>query len=242
MPIVYEPRNGLVQPDLSDQLWRYMDFTKFVAILVTKKLYLTRVDKLAELGDKFEGSFPDRPEDGFTGFFGPEHTARYDAEKDKDMRMFYYVNCWHGNDSESNAMWKVYVMGNQGIAILTTVRRLKASLEDSPELTWIAKVQYLDKHEWKDLPGNPTLQACRTKRKSFEHEKEVRVIWLDKDAEHSQHAGKEGKEIQCDPTKLIEKVFLAPTDNPWFKPVIEDVLSKYNINVEVVPSDLSCYP
>ena len=55
MPIVYEPRNGLVQLTLSDQLWRYMDFTKFLAILVTKKLYLTRVDKLAELGDKFEG-------------------------------------------------------------------------------------------------------------------------------------------------------------------------------------------
>ena len=141
--------------------------------------------------------------------------------------------------------WKVYTTGNQGIAILTTFRHLKASLEDSPELTQIAKVQYLDKdkYEWKNLPDDPALHACVTKRDSFKHEHEVRLIWLDKDAEHSQHAGKEGKKIQCDPTKLIEKVFLAPTNNPWFKRVIEDVLSKYNIkNVEVVPSDLSCYP
>lgn len=242
MPIVHDPRNGLVQPALSDQLWRYMDFTKFVAILVTKKLYLTRVDKLAELGDKFEGSFPNKPKGGLTGFFATEHTRRYDVKKSKDGRRFYYVNCWHGNDSESDAMWKVYVTGNQGIAIRTTVRDLKTSLKDSPEHIWIAEVQYLDNYEWKDLPGNPTLHACVTKRKSFEHEKEVRLIWLDKDAEHSQHAGKEGKKIQCDPKKLIKKVFLAPTVKPWFKPVIEDVLSKYNINVEVVPSELSFYP
>jgi len=242
MPIVHDPRNGLIQLPLSDQLWRYMDFTKFVDILVTKKLHLTRVDKLAELGDKFEGSFLNRPEDGFTGISGPKHTARYDAEKDKDGRRFYYVNCWHGNDSESDAMWKLYVMGNQGVAIRTTVRQLKASLEESPEPIWIAKVQYLYKYEWKNLPDNPTLHACRTKRKSFKHENEVRLIWLNKDAEHSQHAGKEGKKIQCDPSKLIEKVFLAPTTNPWFKPVIEDVLSKYNIDVEVVPSNLGCYP
>ncbi len=43
---------------LQQPLWRYMDFTKFVAMLVTKSLYLTRVDKLGELGDRFEGSFP----------------------------------------------------------------------------------------------------------------------------------------------------------------------------------------
>ena len=242
MPIVHEPRNGLVRLALSDQLWRYMDFTKFVAILVTEKLYLTRVDKLAELGDKFEGSFPNIPKSGLPGFSGPEHTARYYAEKDKDGRRFYYVNCWHGNDSESDAMWKVYGMGNQGIAIRTTIDRLEKSLKVSPELIWIAKVQYLDKHEYKNLPDKPALHACRTKRKSFEHEKEVRLIWLDKDAEHSQHAGKEGKEIQCDPAKLIKKVFLAPTVKPWFKPVIEDVLSKYNIDAEVMLSDLSCYP
>jgi hypothetical protein len=223
-----------------------MDFTKFVAMLVTKKLYLTRVDKLAELGDKFEGSFPILSQNSRSSFFPKEDKQRYDAAKSKNLRRFYYVNCWHGNDTESDAMWKVYVKGNQGIAICTTVRRLKASLANAPELIWLAKVKYLPKREWKYPPDDQGLHACITKRKSFMHEKEVRVIWFDKDAERSHRAGQKGKLVQCNLKELIEKVYLAPsnspTENQCFKRVIKDVLHKYGIEVDVVPSDLDSKP
>jgi hypothetical protein len=230
----YERHNELEPLALQDPLWRYMDFAKFVAMLATKKLYLTSVDKLGELGDKFEGLFPIVPK--FTGFFADKDRQRYYAEKNKDARKFYYVNCWHGNDNESDAMWKIYVKGNQGIAIRTTVRQLKSSLEESLEQIWIAKVKYLDK--WKSVPSNPTLHACLRKRKSFEHEKEVRMIWFDKDAKRSRR----GKEVQCDLAKLIEKVYLAPTNSRWFKPVVESVLLAYGIEAEVVQSDLDSEP
>jgi len=238
----YERHNELEPLDLQDPLWRYMDFTKFVAMLVTKKLYLTRVDKLGELGDKFEGLFPIAPKSGFTGFFAEKDTQRYCTEKSKDAGRFYYANCWHGNDNESDAMWKVYVKCNQGIAIRTTFRRLRDSLKKAPGRIWIAKVKYLTKHEWKNLPDHPTLHACMTKRKSFEHEKEVRVIWFDKDAERSRRVGQEGKEVRCDLAKLIEKVYLAPTNSRWFKPVVESVLRTYGIETEVVQSDLDSEP
>ena len=38
---------SLEKPALADPLWRYMDFTKFVAMLVNKGLYLSRLDRLA---------------------------------------------------------------------------------------------------------------------------------------------------------------------------------------------------
>lgn len=247
MPIQYDPRKGLEQPALSDLLWRYMDFTKFMDMLVTKKLYLTRVDKLAELGDKFEGSFPILSQNSRSGFFDKEYKQRYDADaaKSKKSRRFYYVNCWHGNDCESDAMWKIYVKCNQGIAIPTTVRQLKTSLEEASESMWLAKVKYPPKYEWKNLPDNPTLHAYLTKRKSFKHEEEVRVIWHDEAAERSHRAGQIGKRVKCDLTKLIEKVCLAPTNSPtetrWFKSLVKAVLKEYNIKADVVPSDLSYY-
>ena len=126
--------------ELQQPLWRYMDFTKFVAMLVTKSLYLTRVDKLCELGDRFEGSFPNVPEKGLRGFFWKTDMERYYAEKNKDKKRFYYVNCWHSNNSESDAMWKIYVRGNQGIAVRSTFQRLRDSLQKAPQNIWIGKV------------------------------------------------------------------------------------------------------
>ena len=41
--------------DENAKIWRYMDFTKFVNLLDTSKLFFPRADKL---GDPFEGSFP----------------------------------------------------------------------------------------------------------------------------------------------------------------------------------------
>jgi len=39
--------------NLEQNIWRYLDFTKFVDLLVTNDLYFTRVDQFE---DKFEGS------------------------------------------------------------------------------------------------------------------------------------------------------------------------------------------
>ena len=240
MPYV---RNEQFEPlELQQPLWRYMDFTKFVAMLVTKSLYLTRVDKLCKLGDRFEGSFPNVPEKGLSGFFWETDTERYYAEKNKDKRRFYYVNCWHGNNSESDAMWKIYVRGNQGIAVRSTFKRLRDSLQKAPQNIWIGNVKYLDKFTWRSVPTDPTIHACMAKRKSFEHEKEVRLIWLDENGKRTGNTGQDGKEIPCLLPTLIDKVYLAPPNSPWFKRVVENVLRRYRINTEVVQSDLGSEP
>ncbi|NQT70293.1 MAG: hypothetical protein HQ552_12010 [Desulfobacteraceae bacterium] len=216
-----------------------MDFTKFVAMLVTKSLYLTRVDKLRELGDSFEGSFPNPPKKrALVSFLDKNDRERYYAEKIKAESRFYYVNCWHGNDSESDAMWKIYVKGNQGIAVRSTFQKLRDSLQKAPQTIWIGKVNYLDDFTWSIVPTDPTIHACMAKRKCFRHEEEIRLIWLDENKKRTGHTGQDGKEIQCFLPKLIDKVYLAPPNSPWFKRVVENVLRRYRINAEVVQSDI----
>jgi hypothetical protein len=47
---------SISQPSSEDLvIWRYMDFTKFVALLEARSLFFVRV---AHLDDPFEGSFP----------------------------------------------------------------------------------------------------------------------------------------------------------------------------------------
>jgi len=235
----YERHREFEALGLSDPLWRYMDFTKFVTMLATKKLYLGRIDTL---GDAFEGAYPIAPSNGFRGFFGTEETNRYHEEKaaSAKARKFYYTNCWHGNDEESDAMWKIYVRGNEGIAIRTTFKRLRDALNVATETLWIVPVKYLD--GWKSLPTNPTLHACASKRKCFEHEREVRVLWRNADAERSGRPGKKGIGVSCDMATLIDTVCLAPTKSKWFKPVVEDVLRKYNVKATVGSSRLDLNP
>ena len=67
---------------LDTPLWRYMDFTKFVAMLASKSLYFSRVDRL---DDAFEGAFPTLQQPSI-GFFRDDERRRYVEERRKSKR------------------------------------------------------------------------------------------------------------------------------------------------------------
>ena len=76
------------------------------------------------------------------------------------------------NESESDAMWKLY--GNQGgetVAIKTNVGRLKKSLENSPIEVFIGKIRY----EENNIPEGNLYFPVLNKRKPFQHEEELRL-------------------------------------------------------------------
>ena len=171
-------------------LWRYMDFTKFISLLESQALFFCRTDLL---GDPWEGSL-----------------TRAEAEKRKELearsrvRMLHgtthekirsevtnsIASCWHMNKYESMAMWRLYLTGSEGVAIKSTYQRLidsfsqfdgknKGRNEDNTEkelLIHVGVVRYVD-YESPDPLG-----ACRMllKRKSFEHEREIRAVAMDK--------------------------------------------------------------
>src|SRR5438034_4947251 len=90
-------------------IWRYLDFTKFVALLDSRSLFFARVSTLE---DPFEGSFPpaqsviERLIGAFApGFVPPEATIALEPGMEdiwKTMRYWAMVNCWHASRSEEH--------------------------------------------------------------------------------------------------------------------------------------------
>jgi Protein of unknown function (DUF2971) len=176
-------------------------------------------------------------------------------------RELVLINPWHYNEYESAAMWNLYSHENAGIAIQSTTRKLSKCFKNNNEDTiWIGKVQYLDfsKDFWMNESNN-LFHAFVTKRKSFEYENEIRAItcladnhlgreWIVKKANEAssfkprivnpKELTDKGKYVNADLQILIEKVYIAPYAESWFKEAVESLLSKYELNATVIKSDL----
>ncbi|MED1409795.1 DUF2971 domain-containing protein [Bacillus paramycoides] len=184
-----------INSDIKDdaKLWRYMDFTKLVSLLSTCTLYFPRSDQFK---DVFEGKiygygeedvritieelieFPNASENfkkHSKSIVDQVVKSVYDrSEKDK-KRVF--VNCWHLNEYESAAMWELYLKNEEGIAIQTTFNKIKKSLDACEEEIFIGKVKYIDPIKYKNL-NTSFIEPFFTKRMSFSHEKEVRLVYV----------------------------------------------------------------
>src|SRR5579864_3674448 len=119
---------GRVDPDFSAtadgsvRLWRYMDLAKLLSLLTREALFFSRVDLL---GDPFEGSLT-----RYLQLKRERHHALL-RKRGKPIRLRAgasalvetriantIISCWHMNDTESAAMWRLYVTGNEGVAIV----------------------------------------------------------------------------------------------------------------------------
>jgi hypothetical protein len=184
----------------------------------------------------------------------------------KKLRSLACINCWHLNDAESNAMWKLYLKSNEGIAIQSTVKRLRDSFISNNSTVHISKVRYLN-YELESFGDDIFLSPFIHKRKSFEHEKELRAIVfsaqnsdINKDwklllqlfAEHFKDRLQTeeceqivnvipndfGINIPVDLDMLVENIYIAPTAPKWFVELINQITSRYNINKKVIQSSL----
>jgi hypothetical protein len=209
-------------PDNTAVLWRFMDFTKFVSLLKTNSLFFTRSDKFEDPFEGAKGLLKNKPKwdkfykdffiqsiktvPGGGGLNKTEKELLSEAKKllaqinsigEKQVKETF-VNCWHESDFESEAMWKLYTSSlDQGIAIRTTYKRLYNSLNCNPSIQ-IGRINYIDFSS--NFAG--INEAFWYKRKSFEHEKEVRAIY-------SEFQSKEefGKLIPVDLNVLIDKIW-----------------------------------
>ena len=218
-------------------VWRYMDFTKFVSLLDKSALFFARADKL---GDLFEGYWP------ISGILrqipasDPESVA-------KVLRLpipFTLISYWHEGPYESEAMWKLYSSETSGIAIRTNFGSLLDSLKGNPGLI-LGRVNYIDYDEI-GLPsiGDRWLQFLQ-KRKSFEHEREVRIIIQDFPPEfplNSTPVHDTGKYYEVDLSILIHEVIVAPLGPCWLVELVQSVAARYDLTAPVVQSTLAAPP
>jgi len=243
------------EPDVV--LWRYMDFTKFVSLLSTKSLYFPSA---ACFDDTFEGAkgLAERKQkwdDFYLNFFrravrgaprsqSAAEVTEEEIEKDaqrliREMeaagnadRKQTFISCWHESKYESEAMWRLYSTSlSYALAIQTTVGATYAALGRNPDIS-IGRVEYLD-YETSFASVNG---AFWRKRKSFEHEREVRLLIKD----HRQNAN--GIPIHCDVPTLIQSVIVSPKTPDWFLPLVEDVIKKFGFHLPTSQSRLALQP
>jgi hypothetical protein len=237
---MYRSHPHLVEPEDDTRLWRYMDFTKFLALLETSSLHMAA---LTSFHDPFEGHPPKSVINAFTTLppdLPPEEIRRRTAvvadnlQTFQNTRRYVSASCWHMNPTESAGMWAQYLRSGEGIAIQTTFSKLKASVTaNSIEVTG-ALVQYVDFESFAPTDVNILIWAA-LKRTSFEHEREFRLLSL-----HPPSPA--GFALQVDLLQLVENVYLAPTTPNWVFRLVQAVLARYQIPLQPRLSELQNAP
>lgn len=244
-------------PKPDSVLWRYMDFPKFVSLLKDEALYFSRLDSL---GDKFEGAKglahkKDEWDKFYLDFFRkallnpplPVNNSHTPEEIDNAAKNLLsqlensgkfnlktrYVNCWHQNEVESEAFWRVYAPPNSpGIAIKTTYSDLNDSLGDDPDIQ-IGRVKYINFS--KGFAG--INDSVFRKRASLSYENEVRAVIIDH--EHSEELG---IKVSVKLPLLLRVVVVSPFAPIWFEDVLRETMSRFNINSTIAKSELLLEP
>jgi len=226
-------------------IWRYMDFTKFVSLLDKGSLFLCRADKL---DGSFEGAStePDvnfwksdyymrKIREGKMGYARMQQDLRDISNGFELLKKFVNINSWYMKEYESAAMWKLYAKTNEAVAIRSSCKRLRESLPDCDQLL-IGQVKYID-YKKERLEEKYITDRFFYKRKSYEHEEEIRVVLLNLNDELPstiQAVETEGGVyIKTRIDTLIEKVYVAPNSPDWFWELVEHIINLYGLHKEV---------
>ncbi|MBA4153259.1 hypothetical protein [Flavobacterium sp.] len=210
-------------------VWKYLDLSKFLDLLLSKKLFMSRSDKFE---DQYEGTFsePTYEEIRKIAENNPEFLDYYKSHREKIV-----ISSWHINEYESFAMWQIFTKNNEGLAIQSTVKRLQEALKPETKTTqFIGEVNYIDyKKEY--IPFDDTFFPFLFKRKSFQYEREVRII---SDVTQNNIVINEGLKIDVDIHQLIEKIYIHPKSENWYKNLVIQLMEQLGFNFSIEKSDL----
>lgn len=245
------------EPNPDDKLWRYMDIAKFVSMLISKSLYFTPATAFSDIFEGAKGVIENKEkwDNYYLEFFrhaiktapgiSPEETVDPQLTETAQKllsemhqhgalnRSSTCISCWHCNESESEAMWQLYSKNvTNAIAIQTTARKLYEALGENPYID-IGKVNYIDyRTRFSNIGGG----AFWFKRKSFEHEHEVRAL-----VRNPALDGK-GCSLPIDLNILIEGIYISPYASRWFEVVVRDIVSRYGLDKPIINSSMADTP
>ncbi len=223
-------------PSDEAKIWRYMDLDKFESLIVEQILYFCSIDILKKV-DPYEGSY--YASKFLEGIGSPEAQRVVDLMNRCGPPMA--VNCWHLSKNESMAMWKIYTKDDKGIAIRSTVGRLKNAIRSIDEGVRIGKIKYTD--DPIEHPAEWTLDkfSCiTTKRICYNFEKELRAFVWEADDDKRTQDGSLKLSIEVD--ALIDKIFLAPTSSDEIRLKAKSLLADYRVDRPITISPLLTSP
>ncbi|RBN48950.1 DUF2971 domain-containing protein [Flavobacterium psychrolimnae] len=215
--------------DPNTVVWKYLDLSKFLDLLMSEKLFMSRSDKFE---DQYEGTFsePTFEEIKKLSIDNPDFLNYYKTHREKVA-----ISSWHINEYESFAMWQIFTQNSEGLAIQSTIGRLQESLNPETNFNqYIGEVNYID-YKKEHIPFDDMFFPFLFKRKSFQYEGEVRIIT---DIGESEIKINEGLKINVDINQLIEKIYIHPKSENWYKNLVIQLVKQLGFDFTIEKSDL----
>jgi hypothetical protein len=239
-----------------------MDFSKFVDLLFARELHFARSDLL---GDPFEGALTEAhkrarqkvldaslsenraerlpPQWGFMSHQAIHNSFEGLTRLGKQLREMMFISCWHMNEYESAAMWNLYSKTNESICIQTRYDLISAEL---PASCFLGTVKYIN-YETESIDEGKVFYRFLHKRKSFEHEREIRaILWSINGAPIKEDARigcfDDHARVKIDLSQIFENIYVNPSAPKWFANLVEQVVAKAGLHIPVRQSSLARDP
>jgi len=236
-----------------DILWRYMPLSKFLDILITESISFCRPDFFEDVYEGNHSDYIKAASDILHAEGAADLIEMFEQSAIKgyeEVKYKSHILCLHANQIESAAMWKLYGNQKDTVAIKTTVKSLKDSLDPTVANQKIEfglvnydttvdslRCFYEADREPKEVINIHALNFLYSKRLSFEHEKEYRVLALPNqeifafaaagiDVDQIKSTSPPVVKIACDPSILIEELVIAPDSPKWFVDMIKGLVEK----------------
>ena len=222
-------QNIKLPEDPNTIVWKYLDLSKFLDLLMSEKLFMSRSDKFE---DQYEGTFsePTFEEIKKLSIDNPDFLNYYKTHREKVA-----ISSWHINEYESFAMWQIFTQNSEGLAIQSTIGRLQESLIPETNFNqYIGEVNYID-YKKEHIPFDDMFFPFLFKRKSFQYEGEVRIIT---DIGESNIKINEGLKINVDINQLIKKIYIHPKSENWYKNLVIQLVKQLGFDFTIEKSDL----
>jgi hypothetical protein len=235
---------SLLTPNGNSYVWRYMSMRKFERLMEDQSLYFCNAQRLS---DQYEVTIPESTINSWrkqliVSGHDPKSVEREIASRLNtwqigEIKARTLINCWSISPHESYALWKIYLNNKpEGVAIQTTVSRLKKSLltgdDPHPETVYLGQVRYRNHLKLEELSQ---FDIITTKKKFYDFEHELRLFIANEPVSNSAHLPfdlGQGRNVQVDLKQLIHRVYVSPFSNGSFHSSVESLLNSKQIEVE----------
>ena len=241
---LFEQHPTFIEPDPQASVWRYRDFTKFVALIDTRSLWFS---KPTLLGDPWELAYTRANLRRFQERLG--EVFRDDVLKNYRATLAsMFVSCWHMSDVESAAMWRLYLSSLEGVAVQSSWSDLTASIGQTRDPVSGGLVRYIDFEVDDTNDATNMFFPTTTKRLSFAYEQEVRLVtWWRPDRtrgvpDYEQIPQQPGIMVPIDIDRAIHRVVLCPGSSAWFKDLVRRVAARYEFTIPIENSSMETEP
>jgi hypothetical protein len=232
------------QPKKDIYLWKYLDFANYVSLLSTQRLYFSRLDTLEdpwegikdtdENADELKKNYIDLIQ-GKGDISKAGNQEKVDLIVGLNMLSIpgkFFVSCWHANENESMAMWKIYANMNNSISIKAKYSSLVAAFDEDK---YLGLVDYR-KNGTRNAILENDFQVVMSKRIEYQFEREVRIV---KKATDRFEKKKKRLEEEIDLREIVAEVVVSPRAESWFFNIVRETTRKFDFDFVIRKSALS---